>query len=276
MQSLAEELMHTTVRLEGSASKGSSVGTGFLFFHEDRLFLVTNKHVVEDVRTGQFVMLRGEVKNNEKHPILGKGVSLPFNQKNFIGHPDPNIDVAAMNVSSIFSEVEKAGDIMFWKHITEKEFPTQEHYEKFIGPIEDIIFIGYPNGIWDSKNILPISRRGMTATPCYYDFNGEKKFLVDASVFPGSSGSPVFAYYSGSHPDKSGNLNIGNRMHFLGIIAKVYLRLEQGDIKVADIPTAQKAFAEINQMIDLGIVFKAETVKECVEHYLHVVTTSNK
>lgn len=134
------------------------------------------------------------------------------------------------------------------------------------------MFVGYPSGIWDHKNVLPVARRGMTATPSYVDFNGTKTFLIDASVFPGSSGSPVFIYYAGGHPDKEGNLYAGNRMHFMGIVAKVYQRLEQGEIRVVDIPTAQKYLAEINQMIDLGIVYKAETVKECVEHYLRVST----
>ena len=275
MQSLAEELLHTTVRLEGKTQKGSSVGTGFFFLHGDRLFVITNKHVVEGVTQGQFVVLKGKLDGEKKKPELGQGVAVPFNQTNFIGHTDPSVDVTAMNVSTIIGDIEKTGNMLFWKNITEKEFPTEEHYEKFIGPMEEVIFIGYPSGIWDSKNILPIARRGITATPCYVDFDGEKKFLVDASVFPGSSGSPVFIYYAGSHSDKSGNLYAGNRMHFMGIIAKTYQRLEQGEIKVIDIPTAQKAFAEINQMIDLGIVYKAETVKECIEHYVKVVTASN-
>ena len=275
MQSLAEELLHTTVRLEGKTQKGSSVGTGFFFLHGDRLFVITNKHVVEGVTQGQFVVLKGKLDGKKKKPELGQGVAVPFNQTNFIGHPDPSVDVTAMNVSTIIEDIEKTGNILFWKHITEKEFPTEEHYEKFIGPMEEVIFIGYPSGIWDSKNILPVARRGITATPCYVDFDGEKKFLVDASVFPGSSGSPVFIYYTGGYPDKSGNLYAGNRMHFMGIIAKVYQRLEQGEIKVIDIPTAQKAFAEINQMIDLGIVYKAETVRECIEHYVKIATASN-
>jgi hypothetical protein len=260
MQSLAEELLHTTVRLEGTTPNGASVGTGFFFLHNQRLFLVTNKHVVEGVTQGHFVVLKGRIDGETKTPVLGQGVAIPFTQASFIGHPNPKVDVAAMNVSTIFSGLENSGNTLFWKNITEDQFPTKEHYEKFIGPMEEIIFIGYPSGIWDKKNILPVARRGMTATPCYVDFDGEKTFLIDASVFPGSSGSPVYIYYAGGYPDKS-----GNRMHFLGIVAKVYQRLEQGEVKIIDIPTAQKALAEINQMIDLGIVFKSETIIECID-----------
>lgn len=275
MASLAEELMHTTVRLEGQKAQGTSVGTGFFFMHEQRLFLITNKHVVEGVVNGNFVVLKGEIDGGTKKPLFGQGYSIPFNATNFIGHPDPNVDVAAMNVSVIFSEAENNGSTLYWKNLRESEFPTQEQIDKFISPIEEVVFIGYPSGIWDSTNILPIIRKGITATPYYIDFEGQKRFLIDASVFPGSSGSPVFIYYAGGHPDKEGNLYAGNRMHFLGIVAQVYKRVEQGGIRIVNIPTQQLPVAEIDQMIDLGIVFKSETIKECVEHYVNVVNASN-
>ncbi|WP_201353141.1 trypsin-like peptidase domain-containing protein [Hydrogenimonas urashimensis] len=275
MASLAEELMHTTVRLEGKKIQGTSVGTGFFFMHEQRLFLITNKHVVEGIVHGNFVVLKGKVDGKTKKPLLGQGYRFSFNANNFIGHPNPDVDVAAMNVSAIFSEAENNGDILFWKNLTEREFPTQEQIDKFISPIEEVVFIGYPSGIWDTKNILPIIRKGITATPYYIDFDGQKKFLIDASVFPGSSGSPVFIYYAGGYPDKEGNLYAGNRLHFLGIVAQVYKRVEQGGIRIVNIPTQQLPVAEIDQMIDLGIVFKAETIKECVEYYVNVVNASN-
>lgn len=275
MQSLAEELLHTTVRLEGCTATGTSVGTGFFFMHDSRLFVVTNKHVVEGVTAGTFVVLNGQEVDGKNLPLFGNGIAIPFSKANFIGHPDPEVDVAAMNVSAVIDAIATAGSKLFWKNLSEKEFPTEEHFEKFIGPMEEVVFVGYPSGLWDHKNILPITRRGMTATPCYVDFNGTKTFLIDASVFPGSSGSPVFIYYAGGHPDKQGNLYAGNRMHFMGIVAKVYQRLEQGEIRAVDIPTTQKYLAEINQMIDLGIVYKAETIKECVEHYVRVATGSS-
>lgn len=274
MASLAEELMHTTVRLEGQKAQGTSVGTGFFFLHDQRLFLVTNKHVIKGVVSGNFVVLKGEIEGETKKPILGQGYRFPFTANNFIGHPDPNVDVAVMNVSVLFGEAEKNGDVLFWKNLRENEFPTQEQIDKFISPIEEVVFIGYPSGIWDTKNILPIIRKGITATPYYVDFDGQKKFLIDASVFPGSSGSPVFVYYAGGHPDKEGNLYAGNRVHFLGIIAQVYKRVEQGGIRIISIPTQQLPIAEIDQMIDLGIVFKAETIKESAEHYVSVANAS--
>ena len=61
-----------------------------------------------------------------------------------------------------------------------------------LNAVEEIMMIGYPNGLWDAKNNLPIVRRGITGTPAFVDYNDKPEFVIDAACFPGSSGSPVF------------------------------------------------------------------------------------
>ena len=272
MQSLSEQLLFTTTRLEGITPNGNSIGTGFFFDYKDRLFLVTNKHVVKNTINGNFSMLRSQINNGVEEPIIGTSIMIPFKEDNFIGHPDMNIDVTAMNISTIFNQMNSSGNTLYRKSVSDAIIPKQLDYEKFISSIEDIIFIGYPNGLYDSKNNLPIIRRGITASPCYYNFDGNRTFLIDASVFPGSSGSPVFIYYAGTYPDKEGKAYLGNRLYFLGIIAKVYQRQEQGVIKVIDIPTTHTLYTEINQTIGLGIVFKADTIIETMDNYIKSVS----
>jgi hypothetical protein len=74
-----------------------------------------------------------------------------------------------------------------------------------------VTFIGYPNGIWDSKNLLPVVMRGTTASPIEVDFEGTPRFLIDASVFGGSSGSPVFILNQGTYSMKDGGVAVGSR-----------------------------------------------------------------
>ncbi|MFT3756084.1 MAG: hypothetical protein QM769_09065 [Pseudoxanthomonas sp.] len=69
--------------------------------------------------------------------------------------------------------------------------PTPQQVTK-LDAAESVTFISYPNGVWDSKNLLPVARRGTTASPIEVDFEGTPRFLIDASVFGGSSGSPAF------------------------------------------------------------------------------------
>jgi len=272
LESLAEQLQNITVRLEGHTNTGMSVGTGFLYMHKDRLFVVTNKHVIKNVIRGHFILRKGVIDNvGEKIRLPGEGYEIDFSEANFIGHPDPKIDVAAMNISQYILNLEQAGNLVYWRNIGIESNPTADDFEKYIGPIEDIIFIGYPSGIWDDKNLFPIVRKGITATPCYAGFQGEPKFLIDASVFQGSSGSPVFIYYAGSYPDKLGNLYAGSRTFFLGILAEVFHRTDDGDIRVKKVPTTHQPYTEYKQMIDLGIVFNYSTVIECLDNYLSVV-----
>ena len=165
---------------------------------------------------------------------------------------------------------------IFFKYITKDIIPTNEDLNK-IDAIEEILFIGYPTGIWDSKNLIPVARRGITATPVYLDFQGEKQFLIDASVFPGSSGSPVFIYNPGIYWDKhSGATVVGHRLFFLGILSAVFQMPDTGEIVISPgvsetgqiiIPTRRPAVS-IKQLIDLGIVFKAETILETIEEFL--------
>ena len=145
--------------------------------------------------------------------------------------------------------------------------PTVEQAAS-LDALESVTFIGYPNGIWDSKNLLPVARRGMTASPISVDFENTPRFLIDASVFGGSSGSPVFLMNQGMYTDKTGGTVIGSRLLFVGTIAAVFFRTQLNQIVSVPIPTQVQPMAQQREMIDLGIVFKARTVIETIEAFL--------
>lgn len=263
-QELAEKLLYVTVRLEGTTNNGASVGTGFFYLTNNRIYVVTNKHVVDGVIEGSFNIIEGK-----NAPILGSSVEFFFSQQDFIGHPDPKVDVAVIDITKQINDSFVDSVPVFFKTVQDNIFPTDKDINKYVGPIEEIVFIGYPSGIWDTKNYLPIVRRGITATPYNIDFEGTKRFLIDASVFPGSSGSPVFIIKTGRFADKKGKEYTGDKLLFLGIVASVYQRSEQGEIHIVDIPTSKRPVAAFNQMIDLGVVFKSETIRETILNLTH-------
>jgi hypothetical protein len=126
------------------------------------------------------------------------------------------------------------------------------------------VFIGYPNALYDKTNFTPIARRGYTATPVALDYCGTPSFLVDASVFPGSSGSPVFIYQEGYRQGNSYMLG-ATRLLFVGVVASVQVQHDVGQIITGSLPKI--AF---NQILDLGLVFNWRAVIETVENLLKV------
>jgi hypothetical protein len=272
--SIADQLFFTTVRLDVQGADGSlGSGTAFVFSYSrgDGVFpfLVTNKHLVDGVSRATITFLQ---KAPDGKPALGKGYALTIDDwtNAWTGHPRKEIDIAVCPLAPIESHIKiQAGVDLFYRSISGSMIPTPEQMQK-LDAIEAITFVGYPNGVWDKKNLLPIARRGMTASPLEVDFEGLPTFLIDASVFGGSSGSPVLLFNQGMYADKSGGAFVGSRIHFLGVVAAVYFRTHLNQLVSVPVPTHVLPMAQQQEMIDLGIVFKASTVVEAVEEALRV------
>lgn len=270
VSSIAEQLLFTTVRVETvDASGDEGVGTSFIFNYKiegkedgNAPFIVTNKHVVKNAKKGvlSFIQARDE------KPLLGTGYRLYIDnfESIWFGHPNGNIDITIAPFLPLVNHIKKAGVNIFFRMVDAKFVPSEEAL-KHVDAIEEVVFIGYPIGIWDTKNLLPVVRKGITATPIAIDFRGERQFLIDASIFPGSSGSPVFLYNPGIYADKSGGTVVGSRLFFLGVVASVFFQQDINEIRIRSVPTVDVPIAVSRQMIDLGIVFKASAIVETIE-----------
>ena len=54
----------------------------------------------------------------------------------------------------------------------------------------------------------------------------------------------------------------------LGVLGGVYNREDESIFRIEEVPTALRPVVKTRQMIDLGIVYKAHTVVEAIEHLL--------
>ena len=63
---------------------------------------------------------------------------------------------------------------------------------KVLDKVEEVLMVGYPRGLYDEHNNLPILRKSITASMIDKDYNGKKQGLLDIGIIYGSSGSPVF------------------------------------------------------------------------------------
>ncbi|MEJ5140470.1 MULTISPECIES: trypsin-like serine peptidase [Acinetobacter] len=276
VKSATEQFFFTTVKIESIYKEGQvGTGTGFIFRYKNSEnttseFLVTNKHVINDPKIGRsthgfFTFITGDDFNAEK-PKLGYGfrsiIDSDYWVNAWFGHPNDDVDVAVFVLGPTINYIQNdLNQPIFCKGIP-SELTVSEEVLENLDAIEDIYFVGYPNGIWDKVNLLPIVRKGTTATPLQVDYEGNPKFLIDASVFGGSSGSPVFV-----HNKTASNFP---EFMFVGIIAAVYQAKSLSEIIQVPIPTNANFVTEIinSQMIDLGIVYKSKTVIETIEAFL--------
>jgi Trypsin-like peptidase domain len=267
VESIAEQLFFTTLRIDTVDQKGDpGCGTGFFFTFKkgeiDIPFVVTNKHVVHNMQGGTLNLTKGA----GNVPLLGQGFSLEIDDWNnaWFDHPDPAVDIAICP----FAPYENQLTIdLFYRCISAEMIPTEEQITS-LDAIETVTFIGYPNGIWDRKNLIPLARRGTTASPLQVDFEHTPRFLIDASVFGGSSGSPVFIFNQGSFSPKTGGIVLRSQFYFIGVIAAVYFRTQLNQIIAVPIPTQTQPMTMQEEMLDLGVVFKARTVVETIEAFL--------
>lgn len=266
---IAEQLLHSTIFIKASKKKGITTGTGFFFNFLDKEnksipAIVTNKHVVKDTITGT---LRFSIRNSENEDVISHHEDFIINnfEKSWIMHPDENIDLCILPIAEIIENARKRNVHLLYTYLTKELIPSKEELENEISRIEDVTVIGYPNGIWDDKNNLPITRRGINATPMQVDFQDRPVFLIDVAIYGGSSGSPVFIFNQGSYPRLNGNVALETRLKLVGIVFRVFNHTATGEIKSVDIPVASKQIAQTSIPNNLGIVIHARKLLDFEE-----------
>ncbi len=265
---IASRLLFTTLRI---ATDDGRVGTGVICsypFSEggEGSFLVTNKHVVTDSLHGALTFSLADANGQ---PVSDHSYKLHCREKawQWTGHPDAEVDVAAISIKLAVNNIRRQGHNVYYCTVS-RDLVLMDEQTRDMDAVEEVWMVGYPNGIYDQVNNLPVVRRGITATPYAVDYEAKPRFLIDASVFPGSSGSPVYLYDPlGMRRRADSGLSFGGapRVFFLGILGSGYQRTN-GGLLLAQ-PTNVVVSSE---MLDLGIVHKARTVIETIEHLLEL------
>jgi hypothetical protein len=265
----SENLQFATVKIvvykynkKDPTKTDTASGTSFIFsFNIDSTkqlpILVTNKHVINDAFSYSIYLTR---KNEAGKPAFGKIDTLNISSLaiNWIPHPDPNIDLCATPFVPILNKFSKSKFGYSFYSITDYDIPPESEVADFKG-IEDIYMIGYPIGLWDFKNNLPIIRKGITATHPFFNYQNAPIFLIDAACFPGSSGSPVFIINEGTYSTKTSS-RMGRRKIFLGILFGGPTFQPDGSIKIIDIPTEKDPIYIQTIPINLGYCIKSNQV----------------
>lgn len=267
--SASEQLCYITVRIECHKANGlGSTGTGFFYMHkttgEDSGIpvVITNKHVVKDAISTTLVFTR---QGDDGNPNDTNHLRLTTNESfgNWFGHPEDEVDLCAMPIGGFIKSAAESNAIPFFRTFALNNIATAEE-QKELNPLEDVVMIGYPNGIWDKVHNMPILRKGVTATSPNLDYNGKEEFMIDIAALPGSSGSPVIILNENGYTTRSGDYMVGGtRMHLLGVLSSGPTRLGKGEIVLLD--DAKRPVPVMRLMTNLGVVIKANRIVELLD-----------
>ncbi|XDD53032.1 serine protease [Leptospira sp. WS4.C2] len=261
----SELLQLSTVRLECAMTNGqTSVGTGFYFAFEnteteiDRIAIITNKHVIKD--SINLTIWITPIDNDKKPNYTSNfKTTISIMESDWIEHPDTEIDLCILPFHKFYDDlVLKVGKFFIFAY-TKKYLANSEKLNS-LNAIETITMIGYPNGIWDKTNNLPVIRQGITASHPKLNYNGKSEILIDCACFPGSSGSPVLVYNHGGYATKEGNFDVQGRLILLGILYSGPLYLADGEIVINPISTLPNIKIETSLTMNLGIIIKSEKI----------------
>lgn len=278
------ECMYSTMRIESDWGEG---GTGFLvarrtYSTHHKLFLVTNKHVLNtkrDLRLAATDITLHVNRQRADGSIFDVPVQYPLvapdGSRRWREHPDQDVDVLAIDVTPIAQRrPAHPGDALLLRYIEYKGFADPKARKRFsIDVGDEVLVIGYPQGVRHHANSLPLVRQGMIASMLGEALEDElpdrgsrrrilRGFLFDGIAIPGSSGSPVFSRPAAIRIVLGGIPAVSAQpILLLGIVAETrYARIQTNTRDTI-------GFA------GLGLAFDAETVKETIELFFYEQVT---
>jgi hypothetical protein len=216
----AEKVLFSTVRVLGSGDYGPTAGTGFLFSlfkgpKKQLVVIITNRHVVDAMSSCTFLLHK---QNAGVQPSFSDTIPMsikPLRERLFL---HPTEDLAAIPIDPELNHLAETGTPPYAVVLSKQNIPNDQELNS-LSPIEEVLTLGYPEGLSDPIHNLPIFHSGHTATPPYLPFlanvvgdpkqraktyTNEKSFLVDFTTWFGTSGSPVFIYNTNGFVDRAG------------------------------------------------------------------------
>jgi len=185
-----EPLLLTTTRVQTFCGARLLTGaSGFFFEREDRLFLVTSRHVVMDQPTNHFPdRIEIEIHTDPANLALSTNLSvlLYHEGKGVWRHGKDaagEIDVAVIELDRPALPPKAALQCF-----------TPAHLQSSFQEVEagaSLLIVGFPLGFHDDLHHLPVVRQAVIASSFGLRFQGMGYFLTDARTHSGTSGAPV-------------------------------------------------------------------------------------
>ena len=163
--------------------------SGFFFERDERLYLVTSRHVLIDTPSKHFPN-RIEIELHTQAGDLGKSIGFGM--------------MLYQDGKSVWKQgTDTAGEIdVAVIELDRQALPSGVHLQPFTpGHVQSsdssveigssLLIVGFPLGFQDTLHHLPVVRQAAVATAFGLRFQGLGYFLTDARTHRGSSGAPV-------------------------------------------------------------------------------------
>lgn len=196
--------------------------SGFFFERDERLYLVTSRHVLHDEPAKHFpdrveIELHSDLGNLTQSVALSMPLYQGGKQVWRQGHDTGgNVDIAVIELDR--GALSKS---VVYRAFTPAHLIHPEH------PVEvgtKLLIVGFPMGFHDTLHHVPVVRQAVIASSFSLRFQGLGYFLTDARTHRGTSGSPVVARCADTKTDPvpgdlqwrllgvhSARLDVGNR-----------------------------------------------------------------
>lgn len=162
--------------------------SGFFFERNERLFLITSRHVVLDEASGHFpdaIRIALHVDQNNIASLVDFEIPLFRNEKSV--WREGNDSAGGIDIAAIEIERSALPFNLVYCAFTRRHLLGQDSIE--IGA--SLLVVGFPLGFHDTLHQLPVARHAIVASCFDLRFQGEGYFLTDARTHRGMSGAPV-------------------------------------------------------------------------------------
>jgi hypothetical protein len=173
--------------------------SGFFFERDERLFLVTSRHVLVDEPTAHYPdRLEIELHIDPDNLASSTGFSVPLYQDGKSAWREGLDSAGGIDVAVIEIERPALPDTAVYRAF------TPDHLHRPTDLVEvgtPLLIVGFPLGFHDALHHMPVVRHAIVASSFGLRFQGQGYFLTDRRTHRGTSGSPVVTRISQSRPE---------------------------------------------------------------------------
>lgn len=172
-----------------AGQRGLTNASGFFFERDQRLYVVTSRHVLMDPAARHFPdRIEIELHTNPKNLAESTGFSIPLYRAGTATWQQATDTAGQVDIAVIELDREAMPQPTVYRAFSPAHLLQQPDLAE-VGT--SLLVVGFPLGFHDTLHHMPVVRQAIIASSFGLRFQGAGYFLTDARMHRGTSGSPV-------------------------------------------------------------------------------------